>query len=109
MRVLVLAFLIGCSDNTRARQYGGTWTKALPCDKMLVNVTWKTDDLWVLTTDAPAGYTPRTYEFVEDSVNGVWEGTVIVTECSTKSSSEPPPEAPTATLLEGTGEYPPGE
>jgi hypothetical protein len=78
--VTLMTTLYGCTENTRARVYGGSQTVTLPAGKRLVNVTWKTgSDLWILTKDdttTKAG----TYHFGEKSQFGIWEGEVIIKE-----------------------------
>ena len=45
--MLSLAFS-GCTENIRAKQFGGSQTINLPASQKLLNVTWKDGDLWVL-------------------------------------------------------------
>lgn len=79
--ITVAAFaLTACTQNQRARQFGGTARIDLPPRKKLVNATFKQDDLWILTRDAKQGEKPERYEFVENSSWGILEGTVIITE-----------------------------
>lgn len=51
---LVLS-LFSCTDNQRARQFGGTETVDIPKGRIVVNCTWKRDDLWLLTKDTITG------------------------------------------------------
>ena len=48
--VLVAAvfMVIGCTDNMKARKYGGKETMKLKPNERLLNITWKGDDLWRL-------------------------------------------------------------
>ena len=41
--------LFSCTANERARNLGGTEHVTLDKGERLVNVTWKRDDLWILT------------------------------------------------------------
>jgi len=77
--VLALA-MIGCTENQRAKQFGGTMTINLPAGKKLVNATWKEDHLWYLMRDGKQGETPEVVTFHEDSNMGVLNGTVIFQE-----------------------------
>ena len=77
--VTLMTTLYGCTENTRARVYGGTQTIELEPGKRLVNVTWKEgSDLWILTKEDTTK--PTTYQFQEKSNMGVWEGSVIIKE-----------------------------
>ncbi len=68
------------TGNVSARNFGGTMTYELAPNTKLVNVTWKEDDLWVLTSPRPASVPAQTYEFVEKSTLGVLQGKVIIIE-----------------------------
>ncbi len=75
--VLVAAvfMVIGCTDNMKARKYGGKETMKLKPNERLLNITWKGDDLWMLTEDT---ITHLQY-FRESSSFGVWEGEITIT------------------------------
>lgn len=85
MKKLLLLMGIGlvmgsCTENQRARAWGGTSTVHLKAGEELINATWKESDLWLLTKERPAGQAPSTYYFSEDSSYGVMEGTIIIRE-----------------------------
>ena len=69
---VAVAFLASCTDNQRARQFGGTETVDIPEGRILVNCTWKQDDLWILTKDTTTGK----MFFNEKSSFGVLEGEI---------------------------------
>lgn len=72
--LLVLTTLCSsCTDNQRARQWGGTEEIILPKNHVLITATWKNDEMWILTKDT---VTDINY-FKEKSNWGVLEGTVI--------------------------------
>lgn len=75
----VLLF-VGCTENQRARRYGGTVTEKLPVGQKLVNVTWKEDEMWILTRDMRPDEKAESYTFQEKSSFGLVEGTVKITE-----------------------------
>ena len=77
--LLMLTCSIGC-QNFLARRAGGSITKNLPAGRKLVNVTWKDDDLWILTRPMLDGDKPETYLFSESSALGIAEGTVTIVE-----------------------------
>lgn len=76
---VIIIMLSSCTDNQMARSYGGTETITLKPGERLVNMTWKDENLWVLTKQDPS-QTPTEYQFSEKSSYGVIEGTVIVKE-----------------------------
>ena len=76
-----LLFMFSCTENSRVKNFGGTGREVIPCDKVLVNATWKGDELWLLTRKRTANDTEyNTYYFDEKSSFGVMEGTFILTE-----------------------------
>lgn len=72
--------VVGCTDNERARNWGGKETVILPKGKKLINVTWKQDELWYLVRERHENETPEVYEFAEKSSWGILEGKVEFVE-----------------------------
>lgn len=70
--ITAIAFLTSCTDNARARQFGGTETVYIPAGRVLVNCTWKESDLWILTKDTATGE----MFFNEKSSFGILEGEI---------------------------------
>lgn len=77
---LVLFIFAGCTDNQRARSFGGNATIHIEKDQKLVNITWKEADMWILTRTRKEGEKPETYFFKESSNFGMMEGQVTVVE-----------------------------
>ena len=77
--ILSVVLLSSCTDNQRARKFGGTERIELDPNQRLVNITWKEDQLWILTNEN-SQTPPSTYKFQEKSSWGVVEGTVVVVE-----------------------------
>lgn len=76
-----IVLLSSCTENERAKSFGGTQTVNLPTKTKLVNVTWKADsNMWILTRPMRENETPETLTFSEKSNFGVMEGTVIFNE-----------------------------
>jgi hypothetical protein len=74
-----IMMLVSCTENTRARVWGGTETIELDSGVRLVNVTWKEgSSLWILTKKDTTK--ASTYSFSEKSNLGVMEGNVIIIE-----------------------------
>lgn len=80
---ILMLVLAGC-DNTMARSYGGKEVIELSPGDKLVNVTWKVNDLWILTRDSRPGEEPETYAFYEKSNFGLLEGVVVLKEKAKK-------------------------
>ena len=69
---ILLFSVLSCTDNQRARTFGGEETIELPKNRVLLNATWKQADLWLLTKDT---LTDEVF-FNEKSNWGVLEGTI---------------------------------
>ena len=69
-----VAALSSCTDNSRARNWGGTEKVALKPNEIVLNVTWKNDEMWICTKDTTNGVV----YFREKSSWGMMEGTVIL-------------------------------
>jgi hypothetical protein len=77
---VAVAFAIGCTANSNARNFGGTLEVPLKAGQKLVNATWKDQELWYLTRDFREGEKAETWNFHEKSQFGIYEGTVIFKE-----------------------------
>lgn len=72
--------MTSCTENERAKSYGGTMTLDIPKGQKVVNVTWKEEQIWYLTRTMSAKDTAESYTFHEKSTYGINEGTVILVE-----------------------------
>jgi hypothetical protein len=75
--IILLMGVIGlssCTDNARARRWGGTEELKLKTNEVVLNVTWKENQMWICTKDT----TTNVVYFREKSSWGVMEGTVII-------------------------------
>lgn len=77
---VLLSTLFSCTENSRARQFGGTMIVDLPKGEKLLMVTWKEDNLFYLTEPMDSVYTPKTKTFKEKSSFSIMEATVIFKE-----------------------------
>ena len=77
--VLMLC-LVGCTQQQRARKFGGDVNIKLPKGQELMEATWKGDCLFYLTRPMSDGYVPVTKVFQESSSWGVMESTVYFIE-----------------------------
>jgi uncharacterized lipoprotein YehR (DUF1307 family) len=66
--------LASCTDNERARRFGGTEEVELKPNEVVLNITWKENEMWICTKDTVSGVV----YFREKSSWGVMEGTVIL-------------------------------
>ena len=76
LMIILVAMVImsSCTENVRARHFGGTEELALKPNEKVLNVTWKDNEMWVCTQDTIT----RVVYFREKSSWGVVEGTVII-------------------------------
>lgn len=82
---IALVVLIGlsftsCTENSRAKQWGGSMKIELEPGQKLVDVTWKETSLWYMTKPMDSTDVAERYEFVEESSWGIVEGKVIFIE-----------------------------
>jgi|TARA_R110000824_G_scaffold291588_4_gene480130 hypothetical protein len=81
LAILVLTlFLTSCTENSRAKNFGGTAEIEAPCGMMVGNITWKEAQLWYSYEPMPVGYEPVTHTFQEVSSYGVVQGKYIIKE-----------------------------
>jgi len=78
--VALMLVVVGCTENSRARMWGGTATTTLPKGQKLVTVTWKQSELWILTRPMQTNEVAETLTFQEKSSFGMIEGKVIFQE-----------------------------
>lgn len=77
---LALCSLSACTDNRMARRFGGSQTIDLAPGTKVVNVTWRDDDLWIVTRVRKKDEAAENYTFFEKSSWGMLEGTIILKE-----------------------------
>jgi len=80
LMVSVGVLIVGCTEQMRARTFGGNANEEVPCGHKIFDVTWKGDDLWIATQPMGPEDVPRTITFVESSSFGMGEGTVTFKE-----------------------------
>ena len=74
MILVAMVVMSSCTENARARRFGGTETLTLKPNEVVLNVTWKESQMWICTQDTIT----RVVYFREKSSWGVMEGTVII-------------------------------
>jgi len=78
--ILSLFLLSSCTENTKAKMWGGTMKVELEKGQKLVDVTWKETSLWYMTKPMNESDIAETYIFQEESSFGLFEGKVIFIE-----------------------------
>lgn len=83
--IIVVSFVccfafMGCTENSRAKSFGGSAKIDLPAGQKLVNVTWKDSNIWYLTRPMRSDEKAESYTFQEKSNFGALEGTYILQE-----------------------------
>jgi hypothetical protein len=74
LAVALVSLATSCTENTRARRWGGTEEILLKTNEKVLNVTWKENEMWICTKDTVTGIV----YFREKSSWGIMEGTVIL-------------------------------
>lgn len=72
--------LASCTENARVKNFGGSGKITLDKGLKLEMITWKDNQLWVLTSDRPDSVAPKSYKFAEKSSFGVMEGVYLIDE-----------------------------
>lgn len=71
---LLLISLFSCTDNQRARNFGGTEHVKMPPNHKFINLSWKQDDLWIVSQDT----TTNIIYCWEKSSFGIMEGEIVI-------------------------------
>lgn len=83
-QIIILAIavltLTGCTDNMKTRIFGGSQVIELEKGQRLVEMTWKNNDIWILTEPMDSAYKPQTKTFYESSDFGILEGEITIVE-----------------------------
>lgn len=78
--LLSMLAVFSCTEQSRARSFGGKMTITLPPGEKLLSATWKGSDLFYLTEPMDSAYTPTIKKFVENSSFGMIEGEITFIE-----------------------------
>lgn len=70
----------GCTQNQRAKHWGGTQTIVLPTGQKFVGVTWEETHLWYAYRAMRTNETPETVTLQEQSSWGLIQGKVVFVE-----------------------------
>ena len=77
---LLFVVVVSSCENFATRNLGGSQTIELEKGQRLVEITFKNNDLWILTEPMDSDYVPKTKTFYEDSNFGVMEGKISIIE-----------------------------
>ena len=72
--------LSSCTEQIRARAFGGELTIQVPKGQKLTMATWKESNLFYLYEEMDSNYVPKTKMFVESSAYGVLETKITFIE-----------------------------
>ena len=78
--LMVAVLLLTSCENFSTRNFGGSQTIELEKGQRLVEITFKDNDLWILTEPMDSDYVPKTKTFYEDSNLGVMQGKITIVE-----------------------------
>jgi hypothetical protein len=78
--MLGLLLLGGCTEQIRAKSFGGSTSTTMPQGQKVVCATWKDADLWILTRPMRPDEKAETLTLRESSSWGVMRGQVTIVE-----------------------------
>lgn len=73
-------FIFSCTENQRARRFGGTMTIKVKEGYKVTSATWKEKDLFYFIEPMEDNYQPNTKFFIEESDYGIIESQVKFVE-----------------------------
>ena len=82
MAILIVGLFVlcGCTEQIRAKSFGGNSTIILPLGQKVVNATWKDSNLWILTRQMGIHDEAWEYNLQEFSSWGLLQGAVKIIE-----------------------------
>lgn len=78
--ICLFAILAMSCENYTTKHLGGTMTINVEPGYKVTNATFKEDEIWYFIEPMDSTYTPSQKKFVEKSMCGVIEGTIIFNE-----------------------------
>ena len=78
--LMAAVLMLTSCENFATRNFGGSQTIELEKGQRLVEITFKDNDLWILTEPMDSDYVPKTKTFYEDSNLGVMQGKITIVE-----------------------------
>ena len=81
--IIFSLLLYSCTENERAKDWGGHSELVLEPNQKLVTATWKEANLWYLTRPMTISDSPEIYHFKEESSYGILIGSYTIKEVKT--------------------------
>lgn len=78
--LLTILSFSSCTEQERARNFGGKIEVEVPTGYKVTSATWKETELFYFLEPMEEGYVPQVKKFVESSSYGIWESEVIFKE-----------------------------
>jgi hypothetical protein len=78
--LMLSIFIVSCTENQAAKQFGGTMKVDLPPNTKFVNATWKNEELWYIYRPRKVGESVDIVTMQENSNWGIMEGKVEFNE-----------------------------
>lgn len=81
--LLIIATVLlfaSCTEQNRARNFGGEVTINAPVGYKVTSATWKEDNIFYFLEPMEDGYVPKEKKFIESSSYGVFETEVTFIE-----------------------------
>lgn len=81
--LLIIATILlfaSCTEQNRARNFGGEVTINVPVGYKVTSATWKEDNIFYFLEPMEDGYVPKEKKFIESSSYGVFETEVTFIE-----------------------------
>jgi hypothetical protein len=78
--LLTILSFSSCTEQERARNFGGKIEIEVPTGYKVTSATWKETELFYFMEPMEEGYVPKEKKFVESSSYGIWESEVIFKE-----------------------------
>lgn len=80
LSLLTILSFSSCTEQYRARNFGGKIEIEVPKGYKVTSATWKEAELFYFLEPMEEGYVPKEKKFVENSSYGIWESEVTFKE-----------------------------
>jgi hypothetical protein len=80
LSLLTILSFSSCTEQERARNFGGKIKIDVPEGYKVTSATWKESELFYFIEPMEEGYVPKEKKFVESSSYGIWESEVTFKE-----------------------------
>ena len=80
LSLLTILSFTSCTEQERARNFGGKIEIEVPAGYKVTSATWKEAELFYFMEPMEEGYVPTEKKFIESSCYGFWESEVTFKE-----------------------------